>query len=144
MVSLVRNDMINLCLINGWKKHKIKVKKTAKERKKCRRLLKNSSLRSLDCHSCYLVLSRNNKAKQSMLRDMTNERLRIVTLAMHSPQKETDLASPMRRLWRQLVRPSQNQSKISFSDWTAEKPAGFYNNPSQQRYCNDSGHLSKE
>lgn len=65
--------------------NKIKVK-TAKERKKCR------------CHSCYLVLSRNNKAEQSMLRDMTNERLRIVTLAMHSPQKETDLASPMRRL----------------------------------------------
>ena len=96
------------------------------------------------CHSCYLVLSRNNKVEQSMLRDMTNERLRIVTLAMHSPQKETDLASPMRRLWRQLVRPSQNQSKISFSDWTAERLAGFYNNPSQQRYCNDSGHLSKE
>lgn len=50
------------------------------------------------CHSCYLVLSRNNKVEQSMLRDMTNERLRIVTLAMHSPQKETDLASPMRCL----------------------------------------------
>ena len=60
--------------------------------------MKNSSLRSLDCHSCYLVLSHNNKAEQSMLRDMTKERLRIVTLAMHSPQKETDLASPMRRL----------------------------------------------
>ena len=59
--------------------NKIKLK-TAKERKKYR------------CHSCYLVLSRNNKAEQ------TNERLRIVTLAMHSPQKETDLASPMRCL----------------------------------------------
>ena len=65
--------------------NKIKVK-TAKETKKYR------------CHSCNLVLSRNNKAKQSMLRDMTNKRLRIVTLAMHSPQKETDLASPMRCL----------------------------------------------